>query len=453
MADKHYDLIVIGSGSGLNIATAAVHEYGWQVAVVEKGPMGGTCLNRGCIPSKMIIHVADLVEEIRSAANFGIEAKIEKIDFATIINRARDWVDADSARIEENINKNGKIDLYKGEGKFTASKTIQINDQTIDGERVVIAAGARPFVPPFEGLDQVKYWTSTEALRPDELPGSMIIIGGGYISAELGHFYGTLGTKVTILETADKLIAREDADISETFTRIFSTKHNVILGAKVMAVKNLDADRKAVIYTNKAGEQVQVEAEEILMTVGMRPNSDLLDLSKTQVQMNERGYIQVNEFMETTEPNVWALGDIVGKAPFKHGANYESQQIFKSLGGEKHAVDYRVMPHAIFTSPQVAGVGITEQEAVEKGISFKVLRYDYERSAMGKSIGAGEAFVKFIVDAEEEKILGCHILGPQASTLIHEVIVVMQVMDGKISAIKDTIHIHPALSEVIRRAF
>ena len=453
MSETHYDLIVIGSGSGLNVASAAVNQLGWRVAIIEKGPVGGTCLNRGCIPSKMVIHAADVAEEISRSEIFGISSEITGIDFAKITNRANEMVDADSHQIEENLRKHSKIDLYKGEGAFSAQKKVIVNDQEISGDRVLIAAGARPFVPPIEGIDKVNYWTSTEALRQTVQPRSMVVIGGGYIGMELGHFYGALGTEITVIEALPTLISREDKDISETFTKLFSDKYTVHLNSKVMRVSQDQAGEKTVAFQTQDGQEQLIETDAILLVTGTKPNADTLHLENTQVQTSERGYITFNEHMETNEENACALGDIVGIAPFKHGANYEAQIVFNNMTTEnKLTADYTIMPHAIFTSPQIAGVGLTQQEAEEKGLSYEVRRHDYIKTGMGKAIEAENGFVKFIINPQEQTILGCHILGPEASTLIHEVIVAMKHGGSKISAIKDTIHIHPALNEVVQRA-
>ncbi|MEK7090821.1 MAG: FAD-dependent oxidoreductase, partial [Patescibacteria group bacterium] len=295
MDSKNYDLIVIGSGAGLNVANYAHENYGWKVAIVENGPLGGTCLNRGCIPSKIVIHAADVAEEIKNAGKFGINAKIESIDFAQVTNRASQMVDEDSANIEQGIRETAGVDLYKAEGSFVDQHTLRVGDEQISGDRFVIASGARPFIPPIEGIDKVGYWTSTEALRQIKQPASLIVIGGGYIAAELGHFYGSLGTKVTIVEAAPTLLSREDGDISKEFTRIFSEKHNVLLGVKAKSVSGKPGGAKIVTVELSPGQEISIEAEALLVAVGIKPNTDLLQAQKAGVEVNERGYIKVDE--------------------------------------------------------------------------------------------------------------------------------------------------------------
>lgn len=452
MSHKHYDLIVIGAGSGLNVASAAANQLDWNVALVENGPLGGTCLNRGCIPSKMIIHAADVAETIRHSHRFGIDSQINAIDFAAITTRASALVDEEAQQIEQNVLDHPKIDLYKTTGSFSATKTVQVGDQQITGDKILIAAGARPFIPPIPGLDTVDYWTSTEALRQTTQPKSLIIIGGGYIGMELGHFYGSLGTDITVIEAFDVLLSREDQEIAQTFTRLFSQKYNVFLGHRVLRVSQNEAGLKQVFFAKDGEAEQQVEAEAILVVTGTTPNTDTLNLENTTVQTTDRGYVITDEFMETTEKDIWALGDIVGKAPFKHGANYEAQIVLKNLQKPESAqADYTIIPHAVFSSPQIAGVGLTEEQAKEQGIAYEVRKKDYIKTGMGQAMLAEDSFVKCIVDPQENKILGCHIIGPEASTLIHEVVVAMTMAGGNISAITDTIHIHPALSEVVQR--
>ncbi|MBI4121026.1 MAG: dihydrolipoyl dehydrogenase [Parcubacteria group bacterium] len=452
MASKHYDLVIVGAGSGLNLAAKTAEANGWKVAVVEKGPLGGTCLNRGCIPSKILIHVADVANEIRKAREFGIDAEITNIRFADVVNRASEFVDADAAGIERGIRAHPNIDLYKVEAHFVNDKTLDVGAETITGERIVIAAGTRPFVPPVSGLENVEHMTSDEALRLTRQPKSMIIVGGGYISAELGHFFGALGTEVTVIEVGDRLVGREDADISSAFTRVFSESHRVVLNTKVVSVAE-NGGMKQVVVEGKDGKQQTLEAEALLFSTGRRSSSDLLKLKEnTKIALDERGFVKVNEFLETNVPNVWALGDIIGKAPFKHGANMEARHLLAALTGNgRIPVDYTIMPHAIFSHPQVAGVGFTEEEVREKGIKYEIRKKEYAKTGMGKALEEKDGFVKFIIDPKKEKILGCHILGPHASTLIHEVIVAMKA-GGDVSLIRDAVHVHPALSEVVQRA-
>ncbi|MEJ2034272.1 MAG: dihydrolipoyl dehydrogenase [Deltaproteobacteria bacterium] len=453
MPRKKYDLIVIGAGSGLDVAVAAAEHLDWEVALIEKGPLGGTCLNRGCIPSKMVIHAADVAETIRQAGRFGIQAKITAVDFAAITGRASNHVDAESAAMEDNLRENKVLDLYRETAFFTGPSTLRAGNKELRGERILIAAGARPRVPSITGIEKVDYWTSTEALRQTRQPRSLIIIGGGYISAELGHFYGALGTEVTIVQHSARLLRQEDVDISKEFTRVFARKYNVLLNHSAKSVRQEQDGTKIVVAEDDQGDRKTLKAEALLIAAGLQSNADLLQVENAGVKTDERGFIKVDEFLATSAENVWALGDIIGRAQFKHAANREAQHVFWNMAGEhRHAMDYSVMPRAIFTSPQIAAVGLREQDAKAMEIEYQALHLDYMETGMGIAMEAEDAFVKFLIDPTQSKILGCHIMGPDASTLIHEVVVVMTAVEGNAAGITVPIHVHPSLSEVIQRA-
>jgi len=451
---EHFDVIVIGAGSGLNISSAT-SSRGLKTAIVEKGPMGGTCLNRGCIPSKIIIHSADVAEIINNAKNFGINANGFTVDFKKVTERASKIVDKDAKNIEDGTRSDKNTTLFKTEGKFIDYKTLKVGNKVIKGDKIIIAAGTRPFIPPIEGLDKVEHITSDEALRLTKQPTSLTIIGGGYIAAELAHFYGALGTKINIIQRRDVLIPNEDREIAEEFTKIFSKKYNVFLnsdaikvskkGNKIITtIKNRDDNNKNKIKN--------IVSDKLLIAAGRIPNTDILNVAKTGVKTNKEGYIKVNGYMETTAKDVWALGDICGIYLFKHSANLEAQYAYNNaFGKQKKKIDYSAMPHAIFSSPQIAGVGYTEEQLKEKKIDYTVGRKNYIETGMGTALDDKDGFVKLLVDRKTRKILGCHIIGTDASTLIHEVIVAMKA-NQTVDILTDAVHIHPALSEVVQRA-
>ena len=445
---RTFDLIVIGGGSGLSVSSAAAAK-GMKVAVVEEGPLGGTCLNRGCIPSKMLIHAADVAETISTSGKFGIAAKYQKIDFPRLVRHVSSVIDADARMIEKGNRSNKNITLFRGTGRFIARKTLQVGNQAITAEKIVIAAGTRPLVPPIPGLDKVKYLTSTEALRLSRQPKSIIMIGGGYISCELAHFFGALGTKVTIIEFMDRLVGNEDAEVAAAFTREFSKRYTVLLGFK--AVQAAKKGKGIEVTAQKGNVQKKLSAEELLVAVGRIPNTDILDVGKTGVKMTPKGYVQVDEHLQTSVPGIWALGDIAGNYFFKHSANLEAQYVWWNLSGHAAAVDYTAMPHAIFSSPQIAGVGYTEQELQQKGIAYRKAIGYYKDVAMGLAFRDTTSFVKALA-SPDGRILGCHIMGPEASTLIHEVVVAMK-NGGNVKDITGAVHVHPALPEIVQRTF
>jgi mycothione reductase len=447
---KTFDLIVIGSGAGLNVA-AGVAANGLKTAIIEDGPMGGTCLNRGCIPSKIVIHSAEVAETIHRSKEFGLSSKLQKVNFKFVTDRANNAVDADARNIEKGVKSENNPMLFKGLGKFVDKNTIEVNGQKLTGKKFVIAAGARPFIPPIEGLDKVKYWTSKEALRQTKFPKSLAVIGGGYIGVELGHFYSSLGCKVTIIQRGKLLIPREDQEVAKLFTKIWKGKMDIVTNANASKVEKKG---KNVVVTVKIGNKTKkVTAEKLLVATGVKPNTDTLQVEKAGIKTNKRGYIQVNKFMETNVKNIWALGDISGVYMFRHSANLEANYVLNNLLTKKKAVNYYPMPHAIFTSPQVAGVGLTEQEAIQQNKNYLVGKAYYKNTGKGLALAEKDGFVKFIVDKKSKEILGCHIIGPEASVLLHEVLVAMKADKKKaLKILGDTVHIHPALNEVVQRA-
>ena len=447
---KTFDLIVIGSGAGLNVAAGAAEE-GLKVAIIEESAMGGTCLNRGWIPSKIVIHSAEVAENIHRAAEFGIAAKVSKVNFKQVTDRASHTVDEDSHSIEQNVRADRNPLLFKGRAKFVDKYVVEVNGEQIKGKKIVIAAGARPSIPPIPGLDKVPYMTSTEALRQTVLPKSMIILGGGYIGVELGFFYAELGTKITIVQRNKVLIPREDQDVAGLITNLWKKRYNVLTNADVVKVEKYGKD---ITVTVKVGNSTKkITAEKLLVATGVKPNSDTLQLEKVGVKTNKNGFISVNRFMETNVKNIWALGDIAGIYLFRHSANLEAEYVLENVLGTKKAVDYYPMPHSIFTSPQIAGVGLTEQEAQEQKKNYVIGRSYYKDTGKGFALAEKQGFVKLSVDKKGKEILGCHIIGPEASVLLHEVLIAMKAGKNKaLDLLRDTVHVHPSLNEVVQRA-
>ena len=448
---KQFDMIVIGSGSGLEVSSEA-SDRELSVAVVEEGPFGGTCLNRGCIPSKMLIHCADVMETIQRAEVFGIKASVESVDWQHIIRRAYDEIDGDAQAIEEGNRQAPYISVFKGSGRFVGEKTLEVNGERLVADSVVIAAGTRPWVPDLPGLQDVPYITSDEALRLPEQPKRLAIVGGGYIAAELAHFFGALGTEVTIVHRSNALLRAEDEDISSRFTEVYQRKFNLLLNARISRVHR--RGNEVLLETTVDGNGSTVEVDALLLATGRVPNSDRLGVEQTGVEVDSKGFIPTDPYLQTNVPGIWALGDIVGKYLLKHSANLEAAHAAHNIFNpdNKVAVDYHAMPHAIFSSPQVAGVGLTEREAVASGLPYTAATYDYRNTAYGSSIEDGDGFVKVLAHVETGEILGCHIIGTDASILVQEVVNAMR-LRAPVDAITQSIYVHPALPEVVQRAF
>ncbi|MDP2663791.1 MAG: FAD-dependent oxidoreductase, partial [Dehalococcoidia bacterium] len=425
---------------------------GLRVAIIESGPFGGTCLNRGCIPSKMLIHCADVMETIRRADLFGIKAKVEAVDWQFIVRRVFEEIDAEAAGIEKANRQVPTVGVFKGAGRFVDMKTLEVNGERIRAETVVIAAGSRPAVPEIPGLSDVPYLTSDEALRLPELPRSMTIVGGGYIAAELAHFFGSLGTRVTIVYRGPQLMRTEDEQVARRFTEVYQRKFNVLLNAQASRVYR--QGEGIALDVSLGGDAETVVSDALLLATGRVPNTDRLEVVRTGVELDDRGFVQVDGFLETRAPGVWALGDIVGKYLLKHSANLEAAYVANNIFNKEHKaqVDYRAMPHAAFSSPQVASVGLTEQEAKRQQVAYVAASCDYSQTAYGAAIEDRDGFVKVLANPSTREILGCHIIGTDASILIQEAVNAMR--NGLTAdSFGRSIYVHPALPEVVQRAF
>ena len=310
MSVRDFDLIVVGGGTGRDIVLAA-EEQGLRVALVEQGPLDGTCHNRGCMPSKMLIHSSDVAEVARTGERFGVETPDGHVDFPAIVSSVFAELDEETREREEALRASERVTFYQTEGRFVGSKTMQVGGETIRAERVVIAAGSRPAVPPIPGLDGVPYITSDEALRLTAQPRHLAIIGGGYVAAELAHFFGALGTEITMLVMGDLLLEREDREIAGWFTREFAAKYRVLLNTLSDGCSRRGVDIE--ITLKGSGERIVADA--LLLATGRKPNTDLLDLEETGVELDETRHIKVNEHLRTDVEGIWAFGDIIGVMP------------------------------------------------------------------------------------------------------------------------------------------
>ncbi|RAW45095.1 dihydrolipoamide dehydrogenase [Halorubrum sp. 48-1-W] len=469
---QEFDFLVIGSGSGLDVANAMAGQ-GNSVAVIEEGRLGGTCLNRGCIPSKRLLYHAEVLETIEAAGEFEIDAEVTGVDFAEIVRKVNDDVSGSSESIRRGLSSSNSHDLFSGTGKFVDERTVEVVDgddegATLRADTVLIATGTRPSIPPIDGIEAVEYLTSTEALRLESPPDHLVIVGGGYIAAELGHFFGTFGSDVTIVGRRDHLLPEADGEVGEAFTDRYADRFEVYTGYEAVAADEAGGEVtvEACPYPEadsvRAGgetvgapgdaEDVTVTGDALLVAAGRRPNTDMLNLDATGVKTDAAGFVETDEYLRTDAEGVWALGDVVGEYLLKHSANHEARTVIRNLlGDEPEPVDYSAMPFAVFASPEVAGVGARERDLRETDVEYATRTYPYDETARGSAMHA-EGFVKVLIDLDGT-IEGCHIVGPEASNLIEEVVVAMTAGSGTVADIREAVHVHPALSEVVDRAF
>ena len=450
MAD--YEVLVVGGGTGNNVAAAAA-DAGMETALVEPGPLGGTCLNRGCNPSKMLIQAATAANHVREADRFFLDASLDDIDYAAIVKDMDETLSPLAEGMEDRYRETDHLTLYRTEARFVDDRTVEVDDERVTAENVVVAAGSRPLVPPIDGLDEVAYMTSTDALYRREQPDSLVVLGGGYIAVELGYFFESLGTDVKVVEMMDSLVPREDPEVAEAFTAVASERHEVYTGYRATAVEEEEGDRVTVHAESEAGETVAVSGDDLLVALGRRPNTDTLAVEAAGIETDDRGFVVTNDHLETSAANVWAQGDIADNAMFKHSGDYETEVTIENVvhGGDREA-DFSAMPHAIFTEPQIAGVGATEADLRDAGREYVVGRTALPETPMGRAKKLDGGFVKARA-APDGETLGWHVFGYEASTMIHEVAVAMRAGSGQVTDITDTIHAHPTLNKAVEYAF
>ena len=455
---KKYDLIVIGTGSAMNLVNPMLQmNPKMKVAVIDKDDPGGICLTRGCIPSKILLYPAELVRTIESAKQFGIDVNLKKVDFEFIMNRMHNLIDPEINGIRHGLSESPYIDYYPETATFIGPYTLQVGENKITSKQIFLCTGSKPSVPPIKGLDKVKFMTSREVLQLKKLPPEVVILGGGYIAAEYGHFLSAMGSKVTIVGRNPQFLPQEEPEISALAKRELSKHMRIYTNHEVVEVKSGMGDKIKVIAKNRdKNKKVAIETRNLILALGRESNSDILHPEKSGIKTDKRGWILVNKYMQTGQPGIWAFGDATGKYLFKHTANYESMIVFyNAVLKKKVEVDYHAVPHAVFTHPEIAGVGLRQAEAVEHfgAENIMVGIQKYENTAKGEAMALKDYFVKIIVEQRSKKILGAHIIGPQASVLIQEIINLMNTKDQTIEPIQDGMHIHPSLSEVVERAF
>jgi mycothione reductase len=442
----HHDLVVVGAGSGNMLPTEEIGD--WRIAVVEADRFGGTCLNRGCIPSKMLVHTADIAQTVRDAGRFGIGAKWTGADWPAIRDRIFGRIDP---KHEEAVayRRDHGIDVFLGEARFVAPKVLEVNDEELHADRFVLAGGSSPVVPSIDGLDEVPYLTSDNVMRLETFPKSMVVVGGGYTAAEMSHIFGAFGTKITIVEQADQLLTTHDVDIRARFTELYQQRFDVRLNAKVDKVSTT---RKGVrVAFESARGPRSVEADALLIATGRRPNSDRLGAVAGGLELDDDGHFSIDDTYQTNVPGIWAFGDLANHFDLKHMANAEARVVRHNLvhPSTPEKLSFSLVPAAVFADPQVASVGMTEQDLQAKGRHYAAAMCPYSDAAFGWALEDTTSFVKILADPDSRLILGAHIIGPQASILIQPLLQAMCLGNNVDDVARGVLYIHPALSEIV----
>ncbi|GAA0610939.1 mycothione reductase [Kribbella sandramycini] len=455
----HYDLVVIGTGSGNSIVN---HRFAdWKVAIVERGTFGGTCLNKGCIPTKMFVHTADVAATPAGSARYGVDEELTGVRWADVRDRIFGRIDPISAAGSEYRHhnpENANVTVYDGTGRFTGVKelTVEGNDgatSVVTGDRFVLAAGSRPVIPPIMGLEETGFHTSDTIMRLDELPRRLAILGSGFVAAEFAHVFSSFGVEVTLIARSKTLLRGEDAEIAEHFTEIARGKYDVRLQHETVRATRRPDGAIELMMLHPEGKQLLV-VDELLVAVGRTPNADLLNPQATGVEVDREGRVVVDEYQQTAVDGIYALGDLTSPHQLKHVANHEARVVKHNLIEPENRIksDHRFVPHAVFSSPQIAAVGLTEAEAQEQGIDYVVSRQKYADIAYGWAMEDTTGFAKLLADPNTGQLLGAHILGPQASTVIQPLIQAMSFGLGAYEMARNQYWIHPAMPELIENA-
>jgi mycothione reductase len=438
---KKFDLIIIGAGRASNLAVSA-GKAGKKVAVIEKSTLGGTCPNRGCVPSKLLIGYAHVANAIKESNRHFINSSINNIDIEKIFSETNDYISKIDGRYNSRFNEN--VEVFKGTGFFVSDNVVEVNEQKLTAPKIVIATGTKPKKPEHE-----KAWTSDDIFPLEgKIPKSITIVGSGFIACELAGFFSAIGIETKLLVRSQNILGNEDEEIAAIFKKEFSQKVDIEFDTSAIDVEYQD-EQFSMILENTNGQKKQHKSEALLYAIGRESNTSSLKLENTSIEINERGYIKRDIFFETTAKGVYVVGDAAGVYMLQHAAAYEVNHLSKILLEEcKEPLNFKYMPHAVFTDPEIASVGLTEQEAKKLNIQYVATTTNWLASAKAMSTRLKYPVTKFIVNPKNYEILGCHMIGPESSTMMHQVLAVMHI-NNDIRHLKEMLYIHPAMSEAI----
>ena len=452
----NYDVIVIGAGPAGYVCAIRAAQLGLKTAIIDKQWLGGVCLNIGCIPSKALLKNAEVIHTLRERGKeFGFSIENLKIDYSVAVKRSRKVSDRLTKGVGFLMKKN-KIDVHMGSAKFTSQDTVEVTDtdgnsQVLQAKNIVIATGASAMVPPGWVVDGEHILTYNEAILQEHLPKSAIVIGSGAIGVEFATIWNSYGVGVTIVEMLSNIVPLEEEEVSLELAKAFKKQGiNVLTNHKVASLEAKDEGVEVKVETD--GEVKPLQAEQALIAIGVKPNSQFLGLEEIGVSLSEKGMVEIDERMATNIPGIWAIGDVTGKLMLAHVGSAQGIVCAENIAGQETiTLDYEMLPKVTFSQPQVASFGISEATAEERGYDVKVGRYPFQ--ANGKALGLGEStgWVKIITDAKYGEILGAHMIGPEVTELLPE-LTLAQMMEITTAEIAQNVHAHPTLSEVLMEA-
>lgn len=453
MADESFDLIVIGAGPGGYVCAIRAAQLGLKVACAEeRETLGGTCLNVGCIPSKALLQASEKYEEAMHAlSGFGVMVEGVSLDLDQMLDHKDKVVDSNVKGVEFLFKKN-KVEWLKGRAKIAAPGKVEVGGKTYETKNIVIATGSDSIDLPGIEVDEERIVSSTGALDLEEVPETMVVIGGGYIGLELGSVWQRLGSKVTVVEFLERLVPAMDQEISKQFQRTLKKQGMTFrFKTKVTGASLGEKGVKLTLEPAAGGEVEEMETDVLLVAVGRKPRIEGLGLDAVGVELDDRGRVATDDHWRTSVEGIYAIGDVIAGPMLAHKAEEEGVAVAEMLAGGVGHVNYDTVPGIVYTWPEVATVGKTEEELKEAGVDYKVGKFPFTANGRARAMNATEGFVKILADAKTDRILGCHIIGPEAGTLIHEVVVAME-FGGSSEDLARSFHGHPTLNEAVKEA-
>ncbi|MDX6749985.1 dihydrolipoyl dehydrogenase [Geminicoccaceae bacterium 1502E] len=458
MSESSYDLVVIGGGPGGYVAAIKAAQLGLRTACVEKrGSLGGTCLNVGCIPSKALLHSSHLFELAgHDMARHGVKVSGVELDLPAMLDNKTKVVDGLTKGIEGLFKKN-KVDYLVGHGAIEEAGKVSVrladgSTRELAAKNILIATGSDVMPLPGVEIDEKRIVSSTGALDLEKVPEHLVVVGGGYIGLEMGTVWSRLGAKVTVVEFLDRITPGMDGEVAKQFQRILKKQgFEFRLSTKVTGVDSSGERLKVSVEPAKGGEAQTLEADVVLVAIGRRPYTEGLGLEKAGVKLDDRGRVEIDGQFRTNVPGIWAIGDVVKGPMLAHKAEEEGSCVAEILAGQKPHIDYDIIPGVVYTHPEVASIGKTEEQLKEAGVAYKAGKFPFLANSRARSTGETDGFVKILADAETDRVLGAHIIGPEAGVLIAEIAVAME-FGGSSEDIARTCHPHPTYEEAVKEA-
>ena len=441
-----FDAIIVGTGqAGLPLAIALA-DKGWKVAIIEKGNLGGTCINTGCTPTKTMVHRALVAHYARNASRWGVIASGVGVDLPKIVAQKNEVVEGSRNSQQNNIDKRPGLKLYRGVAHFTGPHQVKVGDDLLESEKIFINAGARPAIPPVAGLDQVRYLTNETIMELMEVPESLVVLGGGYVGLEFGQMFARFGSQVTILQKSGQIVPREDPEVSAELQKALEAEGiRFVLNA---CVSQVEQEAGAIAVTlEQGGKTSKIAGSQLLVATGRRPNTEDLALDRAGVATREDGTVKVNGKLETNAPGIWALGDVKGGPAFTHISYNDYQIVYANLiEGKDLTIDHRIVPYCVFTDPELGRAGLTEKEARAKGYQLKIGTAAMSHVARARERDETAGLMKLIVDASNDRILGASILSVGGGETVH-ILYTLMLAGAPYTLMKQAAYIHPTLAE------